>query len=95
MTLTAARNTSHHQQIIKVDMRGQVCPSTLLVALAKINQHRQELQSGEIKLCIMTDNREAITTIPATAQNMGYYTTVTKEKAYYEICISLLPQEAA
>ena len=74
-------------------MRGQVCPSTLLVAMDTMNRHRQELQNGSVKLCIKTDNREAITTIPATAQNMGYYTKVTKEQGCYEICISLLPQE--
>ncbi len=86
--MTVANADNQKQRVIDVDMRGQVCPSTLLVALDQMNHYRQELQSGEAKLCIKTDNREAIATIPSTAQNMGYYTKVTKEKSHYEICVT-------
>ena len=92
--MTVANGNKLQQKIIDVDMRGQVCPSTLLVALNHMNRHRQELQSGEAKLCIKTDNREAIATIPSTAQNMGYFTKVAKEQAHYEICITSQPPEA-
>jgi len=74
---------------IDVDMRGQVCPATLLVAMDSMNRHREVLLSGAARLRIKTDNRAATNTIPATAQNMGYEAWVRKDKAYYEIIIGL------
>lgn len=73
---------------IEVDMRGQVCPSTLLVALDNLNRHASGLQNGSIRLLIVTDNREALHTIPATAENMGYATGITKMADRYEIMVS-------
>jgi hypothetical protein len=70
------------QEKIDIDMRGQVCPACLLVAMDTMNKHRPALQGGKVRLCIKTDNREAITTIPTTAQNMGYATRVTKTASY-------------
>ena len=72
-------------QIIEVDMRGQVCPSTLLVAMDNLNKHREELQNGEIRLAIKTDNREATMTIPGTAESMGYAVQVKIMEGYYQI----------
>jgi TusA-related sulfurtransferase len=76
------------QKIIIVDMRGQVCPSTLLVALDNINRNREDLNSGEVKLLIRTDNRDATNTIPGTAENMGYTTVVSPRDGFYELMIS-------
>ena len=59
-------------QTVTVDLRGQVCPSTLLVAMAAINKNRQHLRNGEIILQLLTDNEQASETIPAAARNMGY-----------------------
>lgn len=81
------------QKVIDIDMRGQVCPACLLVAMDKMNQNRDVLKSGETKLCIQTDNREAITTIPTTARNMGYNVKVTKMGTDYRICIGILAEE--
>ncbi|MBI5558661.1 MAG: sulfurtransferase TusA family protein [Deltaproteobacteria bacterium] len=81
------------QERIDIDMRGQVCPACLLVAMDTMNKYRAPLLGGKVRLCIKTDNREAITTIPTTAQNMGYATRVTKMASYYEICVGLLPEE--
>jgi TusA-related sulfurtransferase len=75
-------------EIIEIDMRGQVCPSTLLVALNSINLNREALRSGKAKLLIRTDNRDATTTIPGTAENMGYQTEVLPLDGYYELLIS-------
>ena len=72
---------------IKVDMRGQVCPSTLLIALEQVNTHKAALRAGEVLLEIKTDNRDATATIPGTVMNMGYDAVVTKMKGYYEILI--------
>ena len=79
------------QRIIDIDMRGQVCPATLLVAMAALNQNRTLLLSGEARLCIKTDNREATATIPTTAENMGYEVKVTKLESCYNICVGLFP----
>ncbi len=68
-------------------MRGQVCPACLLVAMDALNKQRTVLKSGLKKLSILTDNREATTTIPSTASNMGYIVTVNKIDTYYEILV--------
>ncbi len=80
--------TENTPRVIEVDMRGQVCPSTLLVALNSIDLNRTELRDGTVKLLIRTDNRDATTTIPGTAENMGYHSEVMRLDGYYEILIS-------
>lgn len=80
-------------KVITSDMRGQICPSTLLVALDNLNRHSDGLQSGAVRLRIITDNREALHTIPATAENMGYVVRTTKTASHYEMLISLPDQE--
>lgn len=72
---------------IVMDVRGQVCPSTLLVAMAKLNEHRQALMAGTVSLLIISDNRHATATIPETARNMGYEALVRQEEGYYTIRI--------
>lgn len=72
-------------QKITLDVRGQLCPATLLVALENMNTHRSALWDGAAKLQIMTDNREATVTIPGTARNMGYTVIVAHEAGYYAI----------
>lgn len=74
--------------IIEHDIRGQICPATLLFALREINAHAAGLEDGTVKLKIMTDNRDAITTIPESVENMGYAVAVTKGDGYYLIEIS-------
>lgn len=81
------------QKVIEIDMRGQVCPACLLVAMDKMNKNRDVLKSGEARLCIKTDNREATTTIPTTAKNMGYGVSVTKMDTYYRLCVGILAEE--
>ena len=74
---------------VEVDMRGQVCPSSLITALEQTNKHKIALRAGEIILEIRTDNRDATATIPGTVKNMGYDVLVTKKKGYYEILIGV------
>lgn len=75
-------------ETISIDMRGQICPSTLISALREINVRKDELRSGAMRLAFLTDNRDSTVTIPETAENMGYATKVIKEDDYYriEIC---------
>ncbi len=72
---------------IPFDIRGQICPSTLLIALKEMNRHKEGLRSGETLLVFKTDNRDATVTIPDAAENMGYGADVAKEADYYLITI--------
>lgn len=68
-------------------MRGQICPSSLLVALREISRNKDVLKSGMLSLVFLTDNRDATATIPDSAASMGYETAVTREDDYYRISI--------
>jgi TusA-related sulfurtransferase len=80
--------TTKNQKHIEYDIRGQICPSTLLTTLKEINRLREQLSSGAICIEVKTDNRDATSTIPTTVNNMGYEATVTKKKGYYQIIIN-------
>jgi TusA-related sulfurtransferase len=75
-------------ETIEFDIRGQICPSSLLVALKEINSRSEKLRQGSVQLCFFTDNRDATTTIPESASNMGYGVSVEKRDGYYCIVIS-------
>ncbi|PLX98190.1 MAG: sulfurtransferase TusA family protein [Desulfuromonas sp.] len=74
-------------EIIEIDIRGQVCPSSLLLALKEINRQHQLLTSGKGRILVMTDNRDAIATIPAAVENMGFGADVEKKDGYYRILV--------
>ncbi|NTV13419.1 MAG: sulfurtransferase TusA family protein [Desulfobulbaceae bacterium] len=87
------KNDAPEAKAIEVDMRGQVCPSTLLVTMDTLNRNAPGLQNGTIRLLIITDNREALHTIPATAENMGYITQITRTANHFEILIGIPKEE--
>jgi TusA-related sulfurtransferase len=70
---------------IEFDIRGQVCPSTLLVALREINAHQQELRERGVRLRFLTDNRDCLTTIPESVKSMGYAFEARREGGCYVI----------
>ena len=74
--------------VIQYDIRGQICPATLLIALKEINEHSEKIGDGTLKLSFKTDNRDAVVTIPESAANMGYTVSVDKKEGYYLIEIS-------
>jgi TusA-related sulfurtransferase len=74
--------------IIEQDVRGQICPSCLLIALRNVNEQKDRIKSGQADFQILTDNRHATTTIPNAVSNMGYAVEVQKEQGYYRIIIS-------
>lgn len=74
-------------ETIKIDMRGLMCPSTLLTALREINANKLALKSGGLRLSFLTDNRDATVTIPDAATSMGYEVCVIKEDGCY--CIDI------
>lgn len=75
-------------QELVFDLRGRICPSTLLVAMKEMNEHRQELQDRTVQLRLLVENRDATVTIPEMAQNMGYAVSLDKVEQHYEINIS-------
>lgn len=74
---------------VKLDLRGQMCPSSLLAALREINSHKADLKAGSLALTLLTDNRDSTITIPEAVARMGYEAYVTKEDGYYRIDIRL------
>jgi TusA-related sulfurtransferase len=75
-------------ETLEFDIRGQLCPSTLLVALKEVNLRAASLKNGTLKLCFLTDNRDSTTTIPESVANMGYAVAVEKKDGYYSILIA-------
>jgi TusA-related sulfurtransferase len=73
---------------VEFDIRGQICPSSLLVALREINRHYADLQSGELQLLFKTDNRQAVNTIPESAGNMGLSCSVEKSQTGYILVVA-------
>lgn len=75
------------KKIVEHDIRGQICPANLLIALKSINAHREELKQGAVALVFRTDSRDATLTIPDAAANMGYSVTVAKQDNGYAITV--------
>ena len=76
------------EPVVEYDIRGQICPSCLLMALNKVNESRDELKGRRLALHIITDNRQATATIPNTVGTMGYQVAVVKEGGHYRIQVS-------
>lgn len=74
--------------ILEFDIRGQVCPSSLLTALREVGSHKQQLRAGDLALHIRTDARDAAATIPEAVRNMGYAVSVESRDGVYLIVVS-------
>lgn len=74
-------------ETLEFDLRGQICPSTLLTALREINNHQQELKDSRLTLTFYTDNRHATITVPQTAANMGLHCEIDRLDDAYVIRI--------
>lgn len=75
-------------ETIKLDIRGRVCPSCLLLALREVNARHDELLAGSSVMEVLTDSRDATGTIPAAIRNMGLAASVEKIAGDYRITIS-------
>lgn len=71
----------------EIDLCGQICPSSLLIALREVNKAKDDLKSGMTLLAILTDNRSSITHITDAVSAMGYYVETLKEEQHYRIII--------
>lgn len=79
--------TSPEESVI--DIRGQVCPSSLLLVLRSLNQNAGAVRDGSLSLRILIDNRDATVTIPNAVVNMGFQAYLQKvPEGYYEVVIS-------
>lgn len=74
-------------RIIEFDIRGQICPASLLVALREINRNIPLIKEGAVQLLFKTDNRDGTHTIPEAAYNMGLKVDVHKCEQHYQILI--------
>lgn len=74
-------------EILEKDIRGQICPSSLLLALREINKNYARLEDGQLEIVVLTDSRDATGTIPATVENMGLKVNVEKVSGYYRILV--------
>lgn len=75
---------------ISLDIRGQICPSCLLLTLKQLNQSAAAVRGGEAEVVVVTDDRQATSTIPTMAERMGYRQEVTRldgEAGLYRIRI--------
>ncbi len=71
--------------VIEFDIRGQICPATLLIALREVNSHAAALKQGEAELHFLTTNRDSTHTIPDSVANMGFGVEVVAKEGYYVI----------
>ena len=72
-------------QIIDIDIRGQICPSCLLLTLKELNRSSAAIRAGSAEIVVTTDDRQATTTIPAAADRMGFRTDVVRLDDVYRI----------
>ena len=75
-------------ETIEFDIRGQICPSALLMALRQVNVHQIPLRGGLVQLVVLTDNRDSTTTISEAVGNMGYEVRVSRDEAAYRVSIA-------
>lgn len=70
-----------------LDIRGQICPSCLLIALKEVTTNADKINAKEFSILILSDDRHATATIPDAVHAMGFSTTVDKTDAGYKIVI--------
>ena len=80
-------SSASSQEVIQLNILGQVCPACLLVVLKEINTHQENLRNGKARLVIRTDHRDTTRTVPESARKMGYAVEVNKVQTFYEISI--------
>ena len=74
-------------QSIQLDIRGQLCPSCLLLTLKELNRHSTDIRGGHTEIVVLTDDRQATSTIPGAAGKMGFRTDVGRQDNLYRIRI--------
>lgn len=70
-----------------LDIRGQICPSCLLIALKEVTKNADKINAKQLSVLILSDDRHATATIPDAVHAMGFSTVINKTDAGYEIVI--------
>ena len=78
-------------ETITLDIRGQVCPSCLLLTLRTVNARHADLKAGLAVMEVLIDSRDATGTIPTAVRNMGLAAGVEKVAGYYRVVITRSP----
>jgi len=79
---------SDNDNQLKLDIRGQICPSCLLLTLKEITAHADKINNGEYSVLVISDDRHATATIPDAVHNMGFSSKTEKVDGDYHILIS-------
>lgn len=74
-------------ETVAIDIRGQLCPSCLLLTLRELNRMGAAIRAGTSEVVVTTDDRQATSTIPAAADRMGYASEVAPVDGAYRIRI--------
>ena len=72
---------------LELDIRGQICPSCLLLALKEVTGNTEKIDSRELTVHVISDDRQATTTIPDAVQKMGFSSRIDKKDDGYHILI--------
>jgi TusA-related sulfurtransferase len=75
-------------EIVPLDIRGTVCPASLLLTLRKLNELKDPIHGCAARLEVSTDSRDSVATITEAAVNMGYLVSVDKGEGRYVLTIS-------
>jgi TusA-related sulfurtransferase len=73
---------------VHIDVRGYVCPSSLLVALRELNKYRDLLRTDHFTMELMIDNHESTNRICDAVKSLGYDFRVTDVDNSYCIVVS-------
>ena len=72
---------------VQVDVRGFVCPSSLLVALRELNKYREPLRTDHFTIELLVDNQDSTNRICDAVKSMGYDFLVTDTDNSYRIAV--------
>ncbi len=72
---------------VHVDVRGFVCPSSLLIALRELNKYRESLRTDHFTIEMMVDNQDSTNRICEAVKSMGYDFDVTDRDNCYCIAV--------
>jgi len=80
--------TTNTPSTVSVDVRGFVCPSSLLVALRELNKYRESLRTEDFTMELMVDNHDSTNRICDAVKSMGYDFQISEVGHGYCIAVS-------
>jgi len=80
------RNMS--QEIVKLNLDGEICPYTLILAIRKSEEIENDLKSGKKALEVIVDHPPIVDNFPAEFKGRGYQVNIKKiGSAKWEVII--------